>query len=63
MKKTYRDLLVWQKAMVSLFEIQTQLELSKKLEFLSKSHFSALYESSREIERMLSCLINKTRNN
>ncbi len=63
MKKTYSDLLAWQKTMGSLFEVQTQLKMSKNLEFLSKSRFNKLYESSREIERMLSCLINKTSNN
>ena len=49
-------------AMGSLFEIQTQLEISKNLGFLSESRFSELYESSREIERMLSSLINKISN-
>jgi four helix bundle protein len=46
-------------AMGSLFEIQTQLEISKNFEFMSDSSFSELYEKSREIERMLGSLINK----
>ena len=46
-------------AMGSIFEIQTQLEISKNLEFMSESSFSKLYENSREIERMLSSMINK----
>ena len=43
--------------MGSIFEIQTQLEISKNLEFMSESSFSKLYENSREIERMLSSMI------
>lgn len=46
-------------AMGSIFEMQTQLEISKNLEFLSVNRFNELYESSREIERMLSSMINK----
>ena len=46
-------------AMGSIFEIQTQLEISKNLEFVSESSFGELYEYSREIERMLSSMINK----
>jgi len=49
--------------MGSIFEIQTQLEISKNLEFLSENSFCELYEKSREIERMLSSLINKISNN
>lgn len=45
--------------MGSIFEMQTQLEISKNLEFMSDSSFSELYEKSREIERMLSSMINK----
>ena len=43
----------------SLFELQTQLEIARNLEFLSDDHFSELFENSREIERMLSSLIRK----
>lgn len=63
-RKSRKDYLRFlQIAMGSLFEIQTQLEISKNLEFLSESHFNELYENSREIERMLSSLINKISNN
>ena len=43
----------------SLFELQTQLEIARNLEFLSEEDFSELFELSREIERMLSSLIRK----
>ena len=56
-KKDYIRFL--QIAMGSIFEIQPQLEISKNLEFISGSSFSELYEKSREIERMLSSMINK----
>ncbi|MBI1864951.1 MAG: four helix bundle protein [Nitrospirae bacterium] len=49
-------------AMGSLFEIQTQLEIALNLEFLSRSRFERIHESSREIERMLSSLIRKLKN-
>lgn len=43
----------------SLFELQTQLEIARNLDFLSLDSFDKLYESTREIERMLSSLISK----
>ncbi|WP_428742217.1 four helix bundle protein [Tenacibaculum sp.] len=43
----------------SLFELQTQLEISLNLEYISNESFTKLYEQSREIERMLSSLIRK----
>jgi len=43
----------------SLYELQTQLEISTNLNYLDKDSFDKLYESSREIERMLSSLIRK----
>ena len=46
-------------AMGSLFELQTLLEISGKLDFLGKEVFSEKYEYSREVERMLSSLIRK----
>ena len=46
-------------AMGSLFEIQTQLEISKNLNFIGEEVYSQLYADSREIERMLSSLIDK----
>ena len=59
-RKSTKDYLRFlQIAMGSIFEIQTQLEISKNLEFVSESSFGELYEYSREIERMLSSMINK----
>ena len=46
-------------SMASLFELQTQLEISYNLEFVTKFKFEKLFELSREIERMLSSLIRK----
>ena len=46
----------------SLYELQTQLEISTNLNYLDKDSFAKLYESSREIERMLSSLIRKLSN-
>ncbi|MAQ75832.1 MAG: four helix bundle protein [Aquimarina sp.] len=46
-------------AMSSLFELQTQLEISKNLLFISEKTFDNLFQDSREIERMLSSYINK----
>ena len=43
----------------SLYELQTQLEIALELRYLNKSAFDRHYESSREIERMLSSLIKK----
>jgi four helix bundle protein len=43
----------------SLFELQTQLEIARNLEFLDEENFFKLFELSREIERMLSSLIKK----
>jgi len=44
-------------SMVSLFELQTQIEVAKNLEFISKEIFENLYDHSREIERMMSSFI------
>ena len=46
-------------AAASLYELQTQLEISLNLLYLKKWDFDRLYESSREIERMLSSLAKK----
>jgi four helix bundle protein len=43
----------------SLYELQTQLEISSNLNFLVKVDFEKIYEATREIERMLSSLITK----
>jgi len=44
-------------SMGSLFEIQTELEVSHNLGFLDKETFQNLYEDTREIERMISSFI------
>jgi len=46
-------------ALGSLFEIQTQLEIAFNLNYISVNDFQTLFGQSREIERMLSSLINK----
>ena len=46
-------------AMGSLFELQTQLEISKNLAYLDGVAADNLHEMSREIARMISSLINK----
>ncbi len=46
-------------AIGSLFELQTQLEISKNIEYLTEEEFNTLYENSREIERMLISFVNK----
>ena len=43
----------------ALHELQTQMEISLNLCYFNKSTFDKLYESSREIERMLSSLTRK----
>ncbi|HCB32151.1 MAG TPA: hypothetical protein DEP39_02710 [Deltaproteobacteria bacterium] len=44
-----------------LYELQTQLEIAKKLEYLTEFEFNGLYENTREIERMLLSLVSKIR--
>jgi four helix bundle protein len=43
----------------SLYELQTQLDISLNLKYLQDDTFGQLFESSREVERMLSSLIRK----
>ena len=43
----------------SLFELQTQLEISKNIEYLTEEEYTILYEDSREVERMLVSFISK----
>jgi len=43
----------------SLYELQTQLEIATNLGYLTRLGFEALFEKSREIERMLSSLHQK----
>ncbi len=46
-------------AMGSVFELQTQLEIARNLDYLDQERFEELYGQSREVERMLSSLISK----
>jgi four helix bundle protein len=46
-------------SMGSIFEIQTQLEIAKNLNFFSKEEYLTTFNSTREIEAMLSALIRK----
>src|SRR5688572_5735487 len=43
----------------SLFELQTQIEIALNLTYIQKTTFDALYEKTKELERMLLSLINK----
>ena len=43
----------------SLYELQTQIEISRDLTYLDTEIFNELNDRSREIERMLSSLIKK----
>jgi len=43
----------------SLYELQTQMEISINLRYLNRNEFDKLYRLSREIEQMLSSLIRK----
>jgi len=43
----------------SLNELQTQLEISLNLNYFGEKDFREFYESSREVERMISSLIRK----
>lgn len=46
-------------AMGSLCELQTQLEIAFNLGYLRETEFNLIFNQSREIERMLSSLIQK----
>lgn len=48
--------------MSSLFELQTQLEISKNLRYLNDKQYDITHEDTREIERMLSSYIKKINN-
>lgn len=43
----------------SLFELQTQLEIAKNINYLNENEFNNIFENSREIERMLVSFIKK----
>ena len=44
-------------SMGSLMEVETQLEISKRIEFISDEVYNELFEDCREVERLLSSLI------
>jgi len=41
----------------SLYEFQTQIEIAANLSYLDKEYFSRIFESAREVERILNGLI------
>ena len=43
----------------SLYELQTQLEISVNLKFLGQNIVADIYDDSKEVERMLNALISK----
>lgn len=49
-------------SMGSLFELQTQLEISSNLGYLAKNKFNELHDNSIEIEKMLKALIKSIKN-
>lgn len=46
-------------AVGSLFEVQTQIEIALNLQFINELDFEEIFEKSREIDRMMSSLIQK----
>ena len=46
-------------ALSSLFELQTQIEISKNIKYLTEEEFITIYDDTREVERMLVSFINK----
>jgi len=46
-------------AMGSLYEIQTQIQISLNLKFISQIDYNSIYEKSRQIEILLRSLIEK----
>ncbi|MFN8346085.1 MAG: four helix bundle protein [Spirosomataceae bacterium] len=46
-------------AVGSLYELQTQMEIAKNLEFLSEGSFTPIYEEAKALDRMLLSLIKK----
>jgi four helix bundle protein len=48
-------------ASASLYEIQTQTEISRNLNYIQRDQFEYIYELSRELERMLSSLVAKVK--
>ncbi|MEJ2545557.1 MAG: four helix bundle protein [Calditrichaceae bacterium] len=50
-------------AIGSLFELQTQLEICKRLDYLNEKQFSGYFEQTREIERMIVAFRKTLKNN
>ena len=46
-------------ALSSLYELQTQVEIGLNLKYIDKVIFDMLYDLTRELERMLSVMIDK----
>mgnify|MGYP001590322825 CR=1 FL=1 len=46
----------------SLFEFQTQIEISKNINYLNENDFNKLYKDSRELEVMMTSFIGKIKN-
>lgn len=46
-------------ALSSLYELQTQIEIGLNLKYIEKQFFDFIYELTRELERMLSVMIDK----
>lgn len=45
----------------SLYEFQTQIEISYNLKYISETEFNIIFENSRELERMISSFMNKVK--
>lgn len=45
----------------SLFELQTQLEIAKNIDYLTQEEFNKQYEDIKELERMLVSFIKKVK--
>jgi four helix bundle protein len=43
----------------SLYELQTQLEIGKNIQYMNEEDFNIVYAATREVEIMLISLINK----
>lgn len=43
----------------SLYEMQTQIEISKNLNFISEKDVKEIFDLTLEVEKMLNSLINK----
>lgn len=46
-------------AVGSLYELQTQMEIAKNLQYMDQAAYQTMDDASHEIERMLTSLIRK----